>query len=70
MLFAFESWLSLLVARRAYQDYRAFGLQSPVLLVLVRDSLLWYCLLAGCLMWMGLAFAIAPVRAFLLWSLA
>ncbi|KAG8856347.1 hypothetical protein FRB96_006498 [Tulasnella sp. 330] len=66
MLFAFESWLSFLVARKAYQNYREFGIKSHVLLILIRDSFLWYFLLAGCLMWMGLAFAIAPPGLLLL----
>ncbi|KAG9008096.1 hypothetical protein FRB94_013753 [Tulasnella sp. JGI-2019a] len=62
----YESWLSFLVMRKAYQDYREFDIKSPVLIVLVRDSLVYFLLLGGCLLWMGLAFAIAPPGLLLL----
>ena len=41
---AFETWLSALVAYKAFTNYRYYGLKSYVLWVLIRDSLIWFLL--------------------------
>ncbi|KAG9008098.1 hypothetical protein FRB94_013755 [Tulasnella sp. JGI-2019a] len=63
---AFEGWLSFLVTRKAYQSFRDFGLKSTIFLVLIRDSLVWFFLLGGCLLWMGLGWLLAPPGLILL----
>lgn len=57
---AFETYLSLFVIRVAISHIRAFGAGSRILYILIRDSLVWFILLALCLLWNALAWTAAP----------
>ncbi|KAG8987435.1 hypothetical protein FRB90_003348, partial [Tulasnella sp. 427] len=58
---AFETYLSLFVIRVAVSHIRAYGAGSRILYVLIRDSLVWFVLLALCLLWNAVAWTAAPV---------
>ncbi|KIO24729.1 hypothetical protein M407DRAFT_25879 [Tulasnella calospora MUT 4182] len=57
---AFETYLSLFVFRVAISHIRAYGAGSQILYILIRDSLVWFVLLALCLLWNAVAWTAAP----------
>ncbi|KAG8932259.1 hypothetical protein FRC03_003572 [Tulasnella sp. 419] len=54
----YESWLSFLVAYKAYHNIKLYGFRSRVLTVIVRDSLLWFLMLAVCLLFMCISWTV------------
>ncbi|KAG8900441.1 hypothetical protein FRC00_012859, partial [Tulasnella sp. 408] len=58
---AFETYLSMFVFRVAISHIRAYGAGSHILYILIRDSLVWFVLLALCLLWNAVAWSAAPI---------
>ncbi|KAG8949069.1 hypothetical protein FRC00_008299, partial [Tulasnella sp. 408] len=51
----------MFVFRVAISHIRAYGAGSHILYILIRDSLVWFVLLALCLLWNAVAWTAAPV---------
>lgn len=51
----------MFVFRVAIQHIRAYGAGSHILYILIRDSLVWFVVLALSLLWNAVAWSAAPV---------